>query len=75
MSTISQLTPDELYQRGLQHFHRAEWHDAITAFTELQASGEAFPGVEDLIADARVKLIFESVTPPDAKMSQCSRRG
>jgi hypothetical protein len=56
----------DLYQQGLAQFNRGEWAAAIQSFTELQASGDAYPDVDGLIADARLKLQFEGSDVPVA---------
>src|SRR5689334_1947034 len=64
MSINDYLSPDGLYRQGLQHFNRGEWQAAIDAFGQLQAGGHAYPGVDELLADARLKARIESAEPP-----------
>src|SRR5919202_4176483 len=59
-----QLTLDELYQQGLQHYNRGEWQAAVAALTEVQAAGLQDPHVERLLADARFKQQLDGVEPP-----------
>ena len=60
------VRPEELYQQGLQHFNRADWRGAIAAFTQLQSISDQYPDVDDLLADARLKLHFEGTAEPVA---------
>ena len=64
MSTSDFFDPETLYRQGLQHFNRANWQGAIAAFTEIQANGAPYPGVEDLLADARLKAQMASAEAP-----------
>ena len=64
MSLNDYLIPDGLFRQGLQHFNRGEWEGAIDAFAGLQASGNQYPGVAELLADARIKQQIESAEPP-----------
>lgn len=64
MSISDFFDPDTLYRQGLQSFNRGEWQTAITAFTSLQAHGARYPGVEELLADARLKARMASAEPP-----------
>jgi Ca-activated chloride channel homolog len=66
MASHDQRSPEELYQLGLQQFNRADWRAAIATFTELQSYGEHYDDVDDLLADARLKLQFEGLTQPAA---------
>jgi hypothetical protein len=67
MRPSGHLSPDELYQQGLQHFNKGEWHAASVAFAELVAVSDLYPGVEELLADARLKAQFEVSDLPVAK--------
>lgn len=67
MRPSGHLSPDELYQQGLQHFNKGEWHAASVAFAELVAVSDLYPGVEELLADARLKAQFEGSDQPVAK--------
>ncbi|HMO57619.1 MAG TPA: VWA domain-containing protein [Roseiflexaceae bacterium] len=71
-----QRTPetDLLYAEALEHFREARWEVAIAAFTQLQQqAGNAYPEVEGLLADARLKLeitrggVPAAVPPPRPK--------
>ncbi|HSH81924.1 MAG TPA: VWA domain-containing protein, partial [Herpetosiphonaceae bacterium] len=67
MSTGYHPSPDELYSQGLQHFNRGEWEAAISSFTELQELSDRYPGVNDLLADAQLKLRLADTEMPAAK--------
>jgi hypothetical protein len=67
MRPSGHLSPDELYQLGLQHFNKGEWQAASEAFAELVAVSDLYPGVEELLADARLKAQFEGSEQPTAK--------
>ncbi len=56
----------DLYQQGLRHFARGEWQAAIDTLSQLQDSTDLYPDIDDLIADARLKLSFEGVDKPSA---------
>ena len=58
------ISPDGLYRQGLSHFNRGAWQEAIDAFSRLQTSGHDYPGVAELIADARFKQQIESAEAP-----------
>lgn len=66
MSLHNHLSPEELYRQGLQHFNRAEWERAIAIFTELESIDNQYKDVDDLLADARLKLHFEGSGQPIA---------
>lgn len=66
MASHNQRSPEELYQQGLQQYNRADWRAAIATFTELQSHGEHYEEIDDLLADARLKLQFEGLTQPAA---------
>ncbi len=59
------LKPEELYERGLAYYRAAEWEAAIQDFSRLQATSNAFPEVDDLLANAKLKIEIErSEAPP-----------
>jgi hypothetical protein len=60
------LSAEHLYQQGLEHFRRAEWRAAIERFTALQALGDHYPEVDELLADAEIKLRFAEIAQPAA---------
>ncbi|MDP9315821.1 MAG: VWA domain-containing protein [Chloroflexota bacterium] len=66
MSPNNFIQPEELYQTGLRHFNRGEWSAAISVFTALQDMTDQYPDVDELIADARLKLQFEGGGLPAA---------
>ncbi|HEX6288176.1 MAG TPA: vWA domain-containing protein [Herpetosiphonaceae bacterium] len=66
MPSYDHLSPEQLYRQGLQQYNRADWQGAIASFTELQAASDQYPDVEDLLANARLKLQFSGSELPPA---------
>lgn len=58
--------PEQLYQQGIEQFNRAEWRAAIDTLSRLKEISDQYPDLDDLIADARLKLQFETAAtmPP-----------
>jgi hypothetical protein len=57
---------EELYARGLAQFRAGEWAAAIETFLALQSRTNAFPEIDGLIEDARLKLEIERAETPEA---------
>lgn len=57
--------PEELYARGLAHYRAGEWRAASDMFTQLQALSNAYPEVESLLADAKLKIEIERTEAPE----------
>lgn len=57
--------PEELYVRGLAHYRAGEWRAASDMFTQLQALSNAYPEVESLLADAKLKIEIERTEAPE----------
>lgn len=66
MPAFDHLSPEELYRQGIQQFNRADWHGAIATLTELQSQSDQYPDIDEVIADARLKLQFDSAAQPSA---------
>lgn len=64
----SSSSPDELYQQGLRHLRRGEWREAIAALSAVKDSGVTIAGLDQLLADAQIKLQFETIERPAALM-------
>ncbi|WP_026370955.1 vWA domain-containing protein [Kallotenue papyrolyticum] len=58
--------PEDVYRQGLEQFSRGEWRAAIETLSQLRDLSDQYPDVDELIADARLKLQFERavVVPP-----------
>jgi Ca-activated chloride channel homolog len=58
--------PEQLYRQGVEQFSRAEWRGAIDTLSRLKELTDQYPDVDDLIADARLKLQFDTAAtlPP-----------
>lgn len=54
---------DALYQQGMQAFRLAQWPEAIAAFTTIQERDGIDAAIDDLIANAQLKLDIERATP------------
>lgn len=66
MPSIGNSPAEELYRLGLQQFNRADWRGAINTFTQLRQVSDDYPDVDDLLADAQLKLQFEGASQPTA---------
>lgn len=66
MATPEAWDAEAVYRQGVQQFSRGEWHAAIETLAQLRHLNDQYPDVDDLIADAQLKLQFEraAVVPP-----------
>ncbi len=64
MPAYEDVSPEQLYRQGLQQYQRADWQTAIISFSDLQAISDQYPDVEDLLANARLKLQFSGADLP-----------
>lgn len=66
---------ERLYSEALEHFRNARWDAAISAFVELQrVAGEAYPEIDALLADARLKHEMTRIGAPVAAEPPKTRR-
>ncbi|MCB0205645.1 MAG: SH3 domain-containing protein [Anaerolineae bacterium] len=66
------VVPDALYEQGMVHYQRREWHLALDYFERLQAVDPDWPGLAPLIDEVRWFIQLEEVRP-DADPVQLER--
>ena len=66
------VMPDALYEQGMAHYQRREWHLALDYFERLQAVDPDWPGLAALIDEVRWFIQLEEVRP-DAEPVQPER--
>jgi Ca-activated chloride channel homolog len=64
--SIYDTSPADLYRKGVAHFNNGEWAAAIEALSALQETGAPYRDVDQLLADAQLKLQFEGGEVPVA---------
>lgn len=57
------VMPDALYEQGMAHYQRREWHLALDYFERLQAVDPNWPGLASLIDEVRWFIQLEEVNP------------
>ncbi len=57
------VVPDALYEQGMAHYQRREWHLALDYFERLQAVDPNWPGLASLIDEVRWFIQLEEVNP------------
>lgn len=68
----SGVVPDALYEQGMAHYQRREWHLALDYFERLRAVDPNWPGLAPLIDEVRWFIQLEEVNP-DADLVQPER--
>ncbi|MCB0002205.1 MAG: SH3 domain-containing protein [Anaerolineae bacterium] len=59
----SGVVPDALYEQGMAHYQRREWHLALDYFERLQDVDPNWPGLASLIDEVRWFIQLEQVHP------------
>ncbi|MEZ4767852.1 MAG: SH3 domain-containing protein [Caldilineales bacterium] len=59
----SGVMPDALYEQGMAHYQRREWHHALDYLERLQEVDPDWPGLASLIDEVRWFIQLEEVRP------------